>query len=215
MKRFHLTGLSDSVHEQGTRIFCPTLHGLTWRQADLAMVMPRLDNNRALLDTDRPDDDSYAGVLTCDPFGTADNFLRRLAEHGYKGVVNWPSATLFQGQTKQLMASMPATAELEYAWLAGAQRNGFQSLAFFRSLEQGRSALKQGLRQLVLHPGLITQTEDGPPYLLIASLRDLIEKLRRQADNVEILFYEHVVLNGTIQATDVQADGAVTYVAAP
>ena len=212
MKRFQLTGSAHSLPSQGTTIFCPTLHGLTGTQADLAMVMPRIDNNRALLSADRPKNGNYAGVLTCDPFGTADNFLRRLANHGYAGVANWPSAILFQGQTKQLMASMPATSELEYAWLAGAQRNGMQTLAFFRSLEQGREALNADLRQLVLHPGLITQTEDGPPDLLIASLRSLIEKLHRQADNVEILFYEHAALNESIRAADVGADGAVTYV---
>ncbi|SMP35443.1 Phosphoenolpyruvate hydrolase-like [Shimia sagamensis] len=179
------------------------------------MVMPRLDNNRALFDIRPVERVSYAGVLTCDPFGTADNFLRRLADHGYVGVSNWPSAILFQGHTKRMMASMPATPELEYAWLAGAQRHGFQSLAFFRSLEQGRAALSAGLRQLVLHPGLIPQTTGGPPDLLIASLGDLIEKLRHQVDGVEILLYEHVGLNEAVQATDVGADGALIFKATP
>ncbi|WP_167740448.1 phosphoenolpyruvate hydrolase family protein [Parasedimentitalea huanghaiensis] len=175
--------------------------------------MPRIDNNRALFATDRTADGTYAGVLTCDPFGTADSFLRRLDDHGYSGVANWPSAILFQGQVKQLMASMPATSDLEYAWLAGAKRYGFQTLAFFRSLEQGRAALNAGLRHLVLHPGLITQTDDGPPDLLIASLRGLIEKLHRQAEGVEILFYEHAALNNNIRAVDVGADGSVAYLA--
>jgi hypothetical protein len=213
MKRFNLTGIPHSPLTQGTPIYCPTLQGLTGVQADLAMVMPRIDNNRALFATDRPADGTYAGVLTCDPFGTADSFLRRLANHGYVGVANWPSAILFQGQIKQLMASMPATSDLEYAWLAAAQRNGLHTLAFFRSLEQGRAALKAGLRHLVLHPGLITQTDDGPPDLLIASLRGLIEKLHRQAEDAEILFYEHAALNNSIRAVDVGADGALAYLA--
>ncbi len=215
MKHFELSGFPNLISEHATHIYCPTLHGLNGRQADLAMVMPRLDNNRALFDTRPTEGSSYAGVLTCDPFGTADSFLRRLADHGYVGVSNWPSAILFQGHTKRMMASMPATPELEYAWLAGAQRHGFQSLAFFRSLEQGRAALSAGLRQLVLHPGLIPQTTGGPPDLLIASLRDLIEKLRHQVGDVDILLYEHVGLNEAVQATDVGADGAVTFMATP
>jgi len=213
MKQFQLTGTPHSLPSQWTPIYCPTLHGLTGNQADLAMVMPRIDNNRALFGANCPADGTYAGVLTCDPFGIADSFLRRLANHGYAGVANWPSAILFQGQIKQLMAAMPATSDLEYAWLAGAQRNGFQTLAFVRSLEQGRAALNAGLRHLVLHPGLITQTDDGPPDLLIASLRSLIEQLHRQVEDVEILFYEHAALNKSIRAVDVGADGAVAYLA--
>lgn len=213
MRKFHLTGVPTSSPEQETRIYCPTLQGLTGRQSDLAMVMPRVDNNRALLDPNASKEASYAGVLTCDPFGTADSFLHRLAEHGYIGVSNWPSSILFQGQIKLLMASMPATPELEYTWLAGAQRNGFQTLAFFRSLEQGRAALRAGLRKLVLHPGLIAQTKGGPPNQLIASLHGLIEKLHRQAGDVEILLYEHVSLGKVTQAENVGADGVVTYLA--
>ena len=110
-----------------------------------------------------------------------------------------------------MMKSMPATPELEYAWLAGAQRSEFQTLAFFRSLEQGRMAIKAGLHQLVLHPGLIPQSEDGPSELLIASLRGLIERLKQDANHVEILFYEHTALNGKIRADDLGASGCVYY----
>jgi predicted TIM-barrel enzyme len=210
MKRFLLTGNPHSTSADGTVIYCPALAGLSGSQADLAIVMPRIDTNRALIVERDPEFEGYAGVLTCDPFGTAASFLSRLADHGYQGVANWPSTIFFEGQTKHSMASIPATPELEYAWLANAQKSGFQTLAFFRSLEQGRAALNTGLRQLVLHPGLITQDERGPVELLTASLRELTDSLHRQAMDTEIFFYDHESLSGSIRAEDIGVEGVNT-----
>ena len=91
MKRIQLTGNPRSISVGFTGIYCPALAGLSGTQADLAIVMPRIDNNRALFAELDTDFDGYAGVLTCDPFGTAASFLRRLEDHGYQGVANWPS----------------------------------------------------------------------------------------------------------------------------
>lgn len=211
MKRIQLTGNLHSISAGFAGIYCPALAGLSGTQADLAIVMPRIDNNRALFVERDTDFDGYAGVLTCDPFGTAASFLRRLADHGYQGVANWPSTIFFEGQTKHSMASIPATPELEYAWLANAQKSGFQTLAFFRSLEQGRAALNAGLRQLVLHPGLVTQNDRGPVELLTASLRELSERLHRQATDTKIFFYDHESLSGSISGEDIGVEGVISY----
>lgn len=215
MTDFHLTGAMGSKAVGGKRIYCPAISGLSGRLADLAIVMPRIDNNRALCADTGSETGSFAGVLACDPFGTPSSFLRRLRDHGYSGVANWPSAILFEGQTKHWMASIPATPELEYAWLANAQKEGFETLAFFRSLEQGQGALDAGLRQLVLHPGLVPKDEMGPRKLLIASLRGLIEKLGRKEPKANILMYDHVGLGGTITAQDLNAQGVVSYEPSP
>lgn len=211
MIKFNLTGAPLSDTSFGRRIYCPAVSGLSGQLADLAIVMPRIDNNRALFLGPGPETGNYAGVLTSDPFGTSSSFLQRLREHGYAGLANWPSAILFEGQTKHWMASIPATPELEYAWLANAQKNGFETLAFFRSLEQGRAALNAGLRHLALHPGMVPQNEMGPKDQLIASLSGLVEKLCRQETSASILMYDHVGLGGTISELDLNAHGTVTY----
>ncbi len=177
--------------------------------------MPRADNNRSLWAGTAPEAGNFAAVLTSDPFGSPCDLLHRLSERGYVGVTNWPSTILLEGQTKQWMATIPATPELEFDWLAGAQKRGFETLAFFRSLDQGRSALKAGLRQLVLHPGLIPQNEMGSKDLLIASFRGLIEKLYRMEPSAKILIYDHVGLGSMITTRDLNAHGVVTYEPGP
>lgn len=206
-----LTPSTNQPPANGRSIYCPALKGLSGRRADLAIVMPRIDNNRALLAVPPRKNDTFAGVLTSDPFGAGGTFLDRLSEHGYVGVANWPSSILFEGQTKLSMSSIPATPQQEYAWLANAQTQRMQTLAFFRSLEQGREALKAGLRNLILHPGFISESNVGSVEMLTAALVGLVKNLRSDAPDTTVSLYEHEALNGQITAHDVGAQGIVTY----
>ncbi|MCX8509636.1 MAG: phosphoenolpyruvate hydrolase family protein [Rhodobacteraceae bacterium] len=209
MTDFILTG-SFGPHGAG-HIYCPAVQGLSASLADLAIVMPRVDNNRALCAGPAARTGSYAAVLTCDPFGSPLGLMNRLSKHGYAGIANWPSTILLEGQTKQWMANIPATPELEYEWLAEAQKQGLETLAFFRSLDQARAALRLGLRQLVLHPGLVLPGETGQNDLIAAAFRGLIDTLTRQEPGARILIYDHGGPRIRATARAVNAQGTVTF----
>jgi predicted TIM-barrel enzyme len=210
MIEFVLTGIKSGA--TGRTIYCPCLSGLTDRQADLSMVLPRIDNNKALL-TDTNSTPDIAGVLTCDPFGNMQNKFLDLKEAGYKGIANWPSSILFEGQTRQTMASIPARPTLEYDVLKMAENAGLETLAFFMSLEQGRAALKMGLRTLILHPGPPQKVAAGRADMISSSLQRMIDTLKDNSKTARILVYTPHSREKKLQLNTLHSDGLVTYAA--
>lgn len=168
-------------------IYCPSIKGLTPSQADLAIVMPRIDHNRAVRENPRQGD--WAALMASDPFGSETAMFGRLREIGYSGVTNWPSSILLEGSLRQSMASIPASPEFEYAFLSRAREAGLQSMAFFRSLEQARAALEAGLNCLVLHPGLLSVDNPESGAMVHGSLKRLVENIKSEAPEVSLFAY--------------------------
>ena len=208
MQEFTLTGCAARIKTR--MIYCPSLSGLTDRQADLAMVLPRVDNNGDLLDQP-PSAPDYAGILACHPFGDWAHALQALIDAGYSGIANWPSAILFDGRTRQVMESLPATPAVEYEVLAIGQTMGLETLAFFASLDQGRQALKAGLRNLLLHPGLSQPGEADQARLIRTSLQKIIDALKEQDSEARIFVYAPPSRLAALSLDQLTCDGLVHY----
>lgn len=207
MTQIRMTGHASSRAESASVLYCPSLVGLTAVQADLAIVMPRLDHNRKLRET--PCQGRWAAILACDPFGSEAALFRDLASLGYTGLANWPSTILLDGETRQAMSTIPATPEHEYAALARAQDAGWDTLAFFRSLDQAREALSAGLRQLVLHPGLLDADSNANSAMITAALNRLCHAVRTEMPGVEIRLFSSDWHDRFVAADDLSVDGIV------
>ena len=204
-----LTGTALPKAAQTNRIFCPTLAGLSASQADLGFLMPRLDHNRALQETTQQGD--WAAVLASDPFGSEDALFARLYELGYRGVTNWPSSILLEGNLRQSMSTIPASPAFEYAFLARAKAAGFDTMAFFLSLEQARQALKAGIEHLVLHPGLLSVADAESNTLVLRSLQTLIDALKAEDERATVFAYTSTWHEARIPLTTLSVDGLIWY----
>lgn len=189
------------------RIYCPAIEGLTPRQADLSFVMPRMDHNHLLREIGGQG--GWAAILASDPFGSSEALFRDLRQEGYKGVANWPSSILLEGTTRETMATIPATPEFEYDFLATAQTTGFETLAFFLSLNQARAALSRGLKRLVLHPGFLRAASEITPSLVIGSFQRVIETLKAEDPAIEVLVYSSAWHENQLKLSTLDADGMV------
>lgn len=207
MKRMILTGADIQRTEGDASIYCPCLFGLSETQADLAFVMPRMDHNRALRETEGKS--RWAAVLASDPFGSETTLHTALKASGYVGVTNWPSSILLEGTMRQSMSTIPATPEFEYAFLARAAAAGFDTMAFFVALDQARQAIDAGLTRLVLHPGLLDAPEAESADMFRASLQSIIDAIRREAPQVEVLAYTSALHDRTLDLFRLDVDGFV------
>lgn len=201
MKNIILTGTDLYNSTSQMVIYCPCLIGLNVMQVDLAMIMPRVNNNQALLTAPRPVNRCFAGVLTSDPFTMSDSYYERLLAHGYKGVVNWPSSILLEGQTKVSMQSISATPEQEYLWLAKAKKWGLQTMAVFNNLEQAHAAIKSGLKDLILHPGIFTKQDIETGQRLPDQIISLMKLILSEQPDVSITIYaRHLAVDEFVDA---------------
>ena len=209
MQNLRLGGQLSSAHAPENRIYCPSVTGLSARQADLSFVMPRMDHNRLLRETERQGD--WASVLASDPFGSTSALFARLKDLGYKGVANWPSSILLEGVLRETMATIPATPEFEYNLLASANATGLQTLAFFVSLQQARAALSAKLKTLVLHPGLLKSESGIAADMVFGSLQRVIDTLKGETQTVDILVYTSTWHEERLQLSSLNADGVVWF----
>ena len=87
------------------------------------------------------------------------------------------------------MSTIPATPEFEYAYLARAQAAGFETRAFFVSLDQARQAIDAGLPWLVLHPGLRDAPDADGAEIFRVVLQSIVDAIHREAPHVRFLAY--------------------------
>lgn len=207
MIKMALTGSRTEDADQRNRIFCPTLDGLTPLQADLAFVMPRMDHNREVRENRRQGD--WAALLASDPFGSEAAMFAQLHELGYLGVTNWPSSILLDGTLRQSMSTIPASPEFEYEFLARAKDAGFDTMAFFLSLDQARAALRAGPLQLVLHPGLLDVQTEESGAMVLGSLQRLIDAVRAEANGVPIFAYTSAWHEASVALSTLAVDGLI------
>jgi len=207
MDEISLVGNVGTHRVDAPRLYCPSLVGLTASQSDLAIVMPRVSHNRLLRET--PCQGKWAAIMASDPFGSERAFFSDLAALGYTGLANWPSTILLDGEIRQSIATIPATPEHEYAALARAKAGGWNTLAFFRSLDQARAALSVGLNQLVLHPGLINPEILGNRDMITAALGRICVAIRGQAPSCKIYLYSSDWHDTAIRPQDLVMDGRI------
>lgn len=206
MQHFTISGNSTTSASCANRIYCPALNSLTAPQADLAFVMPRMDHNRIVRESQLQGD--WAALLASDPFGSEAAVFSRLHDLGYKGVTNWPSSILLDGTLRDSMRTVPAHPVFEYEFLARANAAGFQTMAFFLSLAQAQEAIKIGHKTLVLHPGVMdfAQTNTAPT---LDSYKRLIESLKSEGENLTILVYSSAWHEEHIKLSSLDSDGLV------
>lgn len=207
MKTLILTGQATRTPAKDNQIYCPAIIGLSAEQADLAFVMPRMDHNRTVQENNAQGD--WAALLASDPFGSESSKFTRLYDLGYRGITNWPSSILLDGSLRESMLSVPASPEFEYDFLARAKDHGFETMAFFLSLAQARAALKVGLTQLVLHPGLLEIETPESRSLVLRSLERLIDSVRSEASDVTIFVYSSDWHEERVPLSTLNVDGIV------
>lgn len=189
-------------------IYCPALHGLSTRLADAAFLMPRIDQNRHVKEADGHG--HWAACIAADPFGSNAAYFARLLANGYSGVVNWPSSILLEGQTRQEFSTIPATPATEYAYLAKACDAGLQTRAFFLTPEQATEAKAAGLKDLILHPGILLDVDDAGSEMILRALSSIVATVKAQSPNVTVMIYTSDWHEELLQLSRLDCDGFVT-----
>lgn len=156
-----------------------------------------------------PRQGEWAALLASDPFGSESALFSRLDGLEYQGVTNWPSSILLDGSLKKSMATVPASPLAEYEFLQRAMERGIETMAFFRSLNQAREALKHGIERLVLHPGLLDIENGDSAEMIRGALQRLIEAVKSEAKNAQIYVYSSEWHETLLGLTNLDSDGIV------
>jgi predicted TIM-barrel enzyme len=176
------------------QILCPILSGLNSTQADCAIVIPSGNANQLLLNalSNKPNSAAYhVGVLCNDPFVHETAFFSDLYALGVRTIINWPSSIFLEQSFKRAMATIGIHPESEFEFLAKGIAAGFQAQAFIQSLEQGKQAIAQGIKSLIIHPGLQGELTEKVQYSIFDSLQFMIDALLGIDPDLNIYIYQH------------------------
>ncbi len=212
MSSLTLGGGIPSSDRQMPHIYCPSLRGLSVRVADAAFLMPRIDHNQTVKDAKGCG--HWASTIAADPFGSNSAYFTALVAAGYVGVVNWPSSILLEGQTRQQMSTIPATPDTEYRYLANAQDFGLSTLGFILTPDHAAVALKLGLRNLVLHPGLLLDVDAAGVSMIRGALSSIVANVKAMEPTATVRLYTSDWHESILGLSDVTCDGLVCFEAA-
>jgi len=204
-----LSSNAPSARAHGQHIYCPNLHGLSARLADASFLMPRMDQNQAV--KDNSGHGQWAATIAADPFGSNNAYFNALRTAGYKGITNWPSAILLEGQTQQQMSTIPATPKSEYSYLATAQSMGLQTMGFILTPDHAVDALEAGISTLVLHPGILLDVDYDGAKLIRSSLSAIIAAIKRQDGAAKIYIYTSDWHDQNFDLASLRCDGFVRF----
>ncbi len=189
-----LTLTSNCEKSLSDQILCPILEGLNATQADCAAIIPSGNANNLLVNK-LP---SHSGLLTyqaailcCDPFMNRETFFTELYSRGVRSVSNWPTTIFLEHNFKKAMNNINANPMTEFECLADAMKMGMEAKAFILSLEQGKQAISQGIRDLIVHPGLQIALSEGAQNTLYESLHFMIETLLKIEPTLNVYIYQH------------------------
>lgn len=209
MTDFTIGSAVPSLNAQRPHIYCPCLQGLSARLADAAILIPRMDNNQTIKDANGYG--HWAATIAADPFGSNTAYFKALTTAGYKGVVNWPSAILLEGQTQQQMSTIPATPNAEYQYLAKAQTFGLQTLGFILTPDHAAAALQVGLDHLVLHPGVLLDVDKAGASMLRGALSAIITRIRSMNRQATVMLYTSDWHEQSLGLSEIACDGFVHF----
>ena len=209
MRSLTIGGGLPWADRQTPHIFCPSIRGLSARVADAAFLMPRIDHNRTVLDAEGCG--HWAGAIAADPFGSNSAYFNALVAAGYSGVVNWPSSILLEGQTQQQMSTIPATPTTEYSYLANAKTFGLTTMGFILTPEHAAAALKLGLKDLVLHPGVLLGVDIAGGAMIRGALSAIVSKVKELESGVSVRLYTSDWHEHRLGLSHVNCDGYVHF----
>ncbi len=192
MQIFTLT--PEAKKSNNHQILCPILSGLNSSQADCAIVIPSGNANQLLLNAlaNKPSSENYhVGVLCNDPFVHQTAFFADLYGLGVRTITNWPSSIFLEQSFKRAMATIGIHPESEFEFLAKGIAAGFQAQAFIQSLEQGKQAIAQGIKSLIIHPGLQGELTEKVQHAIFDSLQFMIDALLAIDPSLNIYIYQH------------------------
>lgn len=193
-------------------VYCPSLYGLSVALADAAFLMPRIDQNRHVREADGHG--HWAASIASDPFGSNAAYFESLVSKGYKGVVNWPSSILLEGHTLEEFSTIPATPAAEYAYLAKACRAGLQTRAFFLTPEHADAAIEAGLKELVLHPGILLDVDTEGREMVLRALSSIIATIKAAHPKVTVMMYTSDWHEDLLGLSRIDCDGFLTFTGA-
>lgn len=202
-------GAKPAPDNQNRHIYCPSLNGLSARLADAAFLLPRMDQNKRVKDTQGHG--HWAAAIAADPFGSNNAHFKALLDAGYTGVTNWPSSILLEGYTQQQMATIPATPNAEYAYLSTAQGIGLETLGFILTPDHAADAISQGVKNLVLHPGILLDVDRAGATMIRSALNAIIAGIYRLDKDAKVHIYTSDWHDKTFCLSDVACDGFVRF----
>lgn len=191
-------------------IYCPSLQGLSARLADASFLMPRMDQNRSVKEA--KGHGHWAGAIAADPFGSNSVYFNALIEAGYSGVVNWPSSILLEGRTQQQMSTIPASPAAEYAYLQKAHAFGLKTLGFILTPDHAAMALSAGIKNLVLHPGILFDVDDAGAKMMRRALETIIRSVKTRDKTASVYLYTSHWHDQTVGLSELVCDGFVRFV---
>ena len=209
MKNMTIGGATPTPDNRSRHIYCPSLGGLSARQADAAFLVPRMDQNHRVKDTEGHG--HWAAAIAADPFGSNSAHFKALLEAGYTGVTNWPSSVLLEGHTQKQMAEIPATPTAEYAYLATAQKSGLDAMGFILTPDHAADALAHGVKNLALHPGILLNVDADGATMIRNALRTIISGIKRLEQDTKVYIYTSDWHDALFRLFDLECDGFVRF----
>ncbi|EPJ54298.1 MAG: hypothetical protein OFPI_07370 [Osedax symbiont Rs2] len=189
-----LTMVSHSKNNSSDQILCPILKGLNSAQSDCAIIIPAGNANRLLLTAlanKKNTANCQVAILCNDPFIDRDSFFLELYSLGVRIISNWPSSIFLEQSFKKAMSNIGIHPESEFEYLAQATSAGLRPQAFIRSLEQGKQAIKKGIKDIIIHPGLNQSLTQKAHDAVLDSLQLMIEAFLNIDPALSIYIYQH------------------------
>ncbi|CAD6339400.1 unnamed protein product [Miscanthus lutarioriparius] len=121
-----------------------------------------------------------AGVCATDPFRRMEYFLRQLETIGFRGVQNFPTVGLFDGNFRQNLEETGMGYSLEVEMISVAHRMGFLTTPYAFNPDEAAAMAKAGAHIIVAHMGLTTAGSIGA--MTAATLDDSVLRVQAIAD---------------------------------
>lgn len=147
--------------------------------------LPVFDSNRFVFEFARTEILSqcsvpvYFGACAMDPELDIPRLITEVAESGFDGVVNWPTATLYPESFEALMEQAGIGFSREVELLLEAQNQGLATLAYVRNREQAIRVAAAGIDAMCVNIGWNTGGVKMSSNLTLEELGALIRSISR------------------------------------
>lgn len=125
------------------------------------------------------------GLLASDPFIHLYDYLKKIREAGFSGIVNYPTLAMIDGQFREGLEEEGNTYEQEVEAIKLAHYMDMFTVAFVTNIEEARWMMEAGTDVLCVHLGLTKGGYLGAKkYISIDEARQLTEKIFKLCDEI-------------------------------
>lgn len=122
-----------------------------------------------------------AGINGTDPTRRMSTLLRRVADLGFAGVINFPSHGIIDGRWRQSLELTGFGYDREVAMIAEAHHQGLFTMSYVFNAQESEAMVDAGVDVVVAHMGLTVGGSIGAPSDFAMSLDDAVARIEEIA----------------------------------